>query len=166
MQGDADIGEFRLCIATAVCCAILHLTTFVTIVPFFTIVVPGVMIFSVSMRARDNQPQGGYRTPPGMLAFLGYVLFAYTMLTAISFWMDTGAPIGVGIVDGQYVAKFKYNITKPITEQEYRMVPNVWVRILSAFIGSLAVFGLARYREMQKGGRQGWTRHNWRSDDW
>jgi hypothetical protein len=166
MQSEADIGEFRLCMATAVSCALLHLATFVTIVPFFTIVVPGFMIVSASMRSRANQPQGGYRTPSGMLGLLGIVLFGYAMFTAILFWMDTGAPIGVGIVEGQYVAKFKYQITKPISEQEYRMIPNVWVRILSALLGSMAVFGLARYREMQKSARENWTRHNWRGDDW
>jgi hypothetical protein len=166
MRGDANIGELRLCMATAVSCAILHLATLVTIVPFFTIAVPGFMIVSVAISARADQPQGGYPMPSGALGFLGILLFCYAMLTAVLFWKDTGAPIGVGIVDGQYVAKFKYNITKPITAQEYRMIPNGWVRVLSALLGSLAVFGWARNREMQKGGRKAWTRHHWRGDDW
>jgi len=48
--------------------------------------------------------------------------------------------LSVAIVDGQYVSKYKDQVIRVITKNEYRMFPNLWTRVMSAWIAMMAVF--------------------------
>ena len=74
------------------------------------------------------------------VALLGWVLLVYAVLTFVYFYRTTGGASSVGIVDGQYVSKYKDHVIRVITYDEYRMFPNLWTRVMSAWIGMMAVF--------------------------
>jgi hypothetical protein len=67
-------------------------------------------------------------------------------LTRIYFYRTTDGASSVSVVNGQYVSKYKDHILRIITEQEYRMFPNLWARVMSAWIGMTAVFGIMNLR--------------------
>ncbi len=73
---------------------------------------------------------------------VGFMLLVYAVLTFVYFYRTTGGASSVTIVDGQYVSMSKSRIIRTITEHEYRMFPNLWTRVMSAWIGMMAVFGL------------------------
>ncbi len=74
------------------------------------------------------------------VALLGWVLLIYGVLTFIYFYKMTGGATSVNIVNGQYVSMSKDHVIRPISEEEYRMIPNLWTRVMSAWIGMMAVF--------------------------
>jgi len=45
---------------------------------------------------------------------------------------------------------YKDQVLKMITESEYRMFPNLWMRVMSAWIGMMAVFSLTQFSSMDK----------------
>jgi len=46
----------------------------------------------------------------------------------------------VAVVDGRYVSMYKEHVIRNISEQEYRMFPNLWTRVMSAWMAMMAVF--------------------------
>jgi len=74
------------------------------------------------------------------VALLGLVLLVYAVLTFVYFYKTTGGASSVDIVDGQYVSKYTDHVIKAISEGEYRMFPNLWTRVMSAWIGMMTVF--------------------------
>ncbi len=74
------------------------------------------------------------------LAIVGWALLIYGVLTFVHFYKTTGGATSVDIINGQYVSMYKDHVIRQITEQEYKMIPNLWTRVMSAWIGMMAVF--------------------------
>lgn len=79
--------------------------------------------------SRTQAPLGSTR---GQGRTLGWALLIYALVTFVYFYKT--------IVDGQYVSKYKDHVIRVISEGEYRMFPNLWTRVTSAWIGMMAVF--------------------------
>ena len=71
---------------------------------------------------------------------LGWVLLVYAVILFAQFYRSSGGATSVGIVEGQYVYMSKSTVIRPITEREYRMFPSHVARIMSAWIGMMAMF--------------------------
>ena len=134
---------FVLCAGAAGMCLVLHVATFVTIVslvwiipPFF--LVAGAVLCSKAVESRPRLVRLALRRDK--VALLGLVLLVYAVLTFVYFYKTTGGASSVGIVDGRYVSKYKDHVIRAISEGEYRMFPNLWTRVMSAWIGMMAVF--------------------------
>jgi hypothetical protein len=89
-------------------------------------------------QAVEPRPRVDLRADKG--AFLGWVLLIYAVLTFVYYYKTTGGASSVGIVDGQYVSKYKDHVIRAITGREYRMFPNLWARVMSAWLAMGAVF--------------------------
>jgi hypothetical protein len=132
---------FALCVGAATMCLVVHVTTFLTIVSLLWIVPPFLLVACAvlcSKAVESNPPALALRTD--RVARLGLALLVYAVLTFVYYYKTTGGASSVGIVDGQYVSKYKDHVIRVITESEYRMIPNLWTRVMSAWIGMMAVF--------------------------
>jgi hypothetical protein len=74
------------------------------------------------------------------VAVLGSVLLIYSICTFVYEYRTTGGATSVGLVDGHYVSKSKDHVIRVITADEYKMFPNLWARVMSAWIAMMAVF--------------------------
>ncbi len=74
----------------------------------------------------------------------GFALLIYAVLLFIYNYRATGGATGAELVSGQYVYMYKNQIMRTITEYEYRMFPNRWIRVMSAWMGMMAVFGISQ----------------------
>jgi hypothetical protein len=131
---------FALCVTAAAICLVLHVATFVAILSPVWILPGFVLIFGAVACATAVQPRRRFSTPTGKVAIAGYVLLIYAMLTFVYFYRTTGGASSVGVVDGQYVSMYKSHVIRTITVHEYRMFPNLWTRVMTAWIAMMAVF--------------------------
>jgi hypothetical protein len=81
--------------------------------------------------------------PTGKTAVAGWVLLAYAVLLFVHFYRSSGGATSVGIVEDQYVYMYKSAVIRPISEEEYKMFPTQVARIMSAWLGMMAMFGLS-----------------------
>jgi hypothetical protein len=95
-----------------------------------------------------------FRRPYGKLVWFGLVLLVYAVLTLVYDYRTTGGATSVSVVNGEYVSMYKSRIIRTITEYEYRMFPNLWIRAMSAWIGMMAVFGLTQFASMDRTGEK------------
>jgi hypothetical protein len=121
-----------------------------TIVPFLWLLPPFFLMAGAVLCAKAVESDVGFRKPSGTLGWLGLVLLVYAVLTFVHDYRTTGGASSVGIVNGEYVSMYKTRILRTITEQEYRMFPNLWVRVMSAWIAMMAVFGLTQFPSMDR----------------
>lgn len=91
-----------------------------------------------------------FRRPSGTLGWLGIALLAYAVLTFVYSYRTTGGASSVDIVNGQYVSMYTDRILRTITEREYRLFPNLWVRVMSAWMAMMAVFALTQFPPTDK----------------
>jgi hypothetical protein len=140
MRSVLDKLGLVLCVAAAAICLVLHAATFLTIVSLIWIVPPFLLVAGAVLcsRAVDPGPQFAFRFDK--VAMLGWFLLIYSICTFVYDYKTTGAATSVAIVDGQYVSKYKDQVIRVITENEYRMFPNLWTRVMSAWIAMTAVF--------------------------
>lgn len=143
VRGALNGFGFALCVGAAAMCLVLHVATFLTIIslvwiipPFF--LVAGAVLCSKAVESKPRSVRLALRRDK--IALLGLVLLVYAILTFVYFYKTTGGASSVDIVDGQYVSKSKDHIIRFISESEYRMFPNLWTRVMSAWIGMMAVF--------------------------
>ena len=129
-----------LCFVAVTFCAVLNLATFITTVPLIWIVPPFLLLATAVVCARAARTQMRSAISKDMLALLGWGLLIYALCTFLYFYKTTGGATSVGIVDGQYVARYKDQVLRTITQKEYEMFPNLWSRVMSAWIGMMAVF--------------------------
>jgi hypothetical protein len=134
--------------AALTCCAVAwlvslgtHVTTFFTSVSFSWLIVPLVRMFIAILCMRRFQVRPA--TYNFELAWLGFALLLYSLTMFYIFYKTTGGASGVAISDGAYVATYKNQVIRTITEKEYREFPNRWVRVMSAWLTMMATFGLA-----------------------
>jgi hypothetical protein len=98
---------------------------------------------------------------PSSVKVVGVVLLVYAILTFVYFYRTTGGASSVEIVDGRFVSMYKGQVIR-ISEREYRMFPNLWTRVMSAWIGMMSVLALpgflpTRGRDDQEPYRFLWT---------
>ena len=138
---EARLG-LTLCLGTLGFCAVLHIATFITIVPFPWLLPPFVSMFGAVVCARAIESDLRFQRLSGTLGWRSVALLVYAVLTFIYFYTATGGASSVDIVNGQYVSMYKSRILRTITEQEFRMFPNLGVRVVSAWIAMMAAFWL------------------------
>ena len=140
MQNVLNRLGFALCGVAFVICAVLHLATFFTIISLLWVLPPFFIMAGAVLCSRAVQPR--LRLPVRMdrVTLVGFGLLAYAILTFIYFYKTTGGASSVAIVDGQYVSQYKSHIIRVITKEEYRMFPNLWARVMTAWVGMMAVF--------------------------
>lgn len=129
-----------LCAVAAILCFALHVATFLTeLSPVWG--VPALLIlFGAVICASVGGSTQEVSRPLSKLEILGFVLLAYSVLTFVYFYRTTGGASSVNIVNGQYVSESKGHIIRTISAVEFRMFPNLWTRVMSAWIGMMAVF--------------------------
>jgi len=154
MRGFLSRLGFALFIASASLCAVLHIATFITMISFWWLLPAFFLSFSGMVCAKAVEGDVSVRRPSGKLAWFGLVLLVYAVLTFIYDYRTTGGASGVSIVNGEYVSMSKSRIIRTITEYEYRMFPNLWIRVSSAWIGMMAVFGLTQFVSTDRTGEK------------
>jgi hypothetical protein len=142
--------EKVLCIAAGTACALIHAATFLFAVPGYLILAPffllmGVIICSRVTQGWNSSSYDRVRLPirSGKTALVGYVLLVYAVLLFVHFYRSSGGASSVGVVEGQYVYMYKSAVIRPISEEEYRMFPAQWDRVMSAWMGMISTFCLA-----------------------
>jgi hypothetical protein len=103
---------------------------------------PFLVLAGVVLCARAVNPMPQVNEKNKIWVRIGTVLFAYSILLFIYFYRTSGGASSVGGDYGRRVAKYKSQIIRQITEDEYQMFPNLWTRAMSAWIGTLSVFGI------------------------
>jgi hypothetical protein len=142
---------FSLSITAGAVCAVLHVATFVAVVPGLLLLPPFFLLFGAIICARATQPFTGlsnwYRAsvPTGNYAILGWILLGYSVVNFVYVYGTTGGASSVGIVDGQYVSLYKDHIIQTITEHEYKMFPTLVVRVMSSWLAMMVVFCLSSF---------------------
>jgi hypothetical protein len=145
MRRALDRLGFALCVGAAVVCVVLHVATFVTVVSLMWIIPPFFLVAGAILCARVVDPRSRLAPRFDKTALVGWVLLIYGVCTFIYFYRTTGGASSVGVVDGQYVSKYKDHVIRSITEAEFRRFPNLWARVMSAWIGMMAVFCLKSF---------------------
>jgi hypothetical protein len=143
---------FLLCAGTIVICAVLHCATFLTIIPPVWILPAFPLFMGVVLCAKALESGRRIAIPRTSLGFVCCALLVYAVFTFVYFYRTTGGTSSVGIVDGQYVAGSKGHVIRIITEYEYRMFPNLWIRVMSAWIGAAAVSAIVTFTWATKSG--------------
>lgn len=154
MRGFLSRLGFALFIASASLCAVLHIATFMTMISFWWLLPAFFLTFSGVLCVKAIDGDVSFPRPSGKLAWFGLVLLVYAVLTFIYDYRITGGASSVSIVNGEYVAMYKSRIIRTITEYEYRMFPNLWVRVMTAWIGMMAVFYLTQFTSMDRTGEK------------
>jgi len=140
MRGALNGLGFTLCVGAAAICLVLHVATFLTIVSLVWIVPAFFLLAGAVLCSRAVEPTPRLALRADKVALFGWGLLIYAVLTFIYFYKTTGGATSVGIVDGQYVSQYKDHVIRFISEDEYRMFPNLWTRVMSAWIGMMAMF--------------------------
>jgi hypothetical protein len=138
---------FAFIIAAAGISILLHIATFVTAVPPVWLLPSFGLVFG---GVACSKPAGGH--PPLVLpsprtGLLSIVLFAYAALTFVYVYRMTGGATSVKILDGQYVSMYQDRVISTISEHEYRWFPSLWTRVMSAWLGMVALLGLTNLAE-------------------
>ena len=140
MRRVLDKLGFTLCISAAAICFVLHVATFLTIVSLLWIIPPFFLVAGAVLCSKAVDPRSQFALRFDKVTIFGWVLLIYAICTFIYFYKTTGGSSSVDVVDGQYVSKYKDHVIRTITESEYKMFPNLWTRVMSAWIAMMAVF--------------------------
>jgi hypothetical protein len=129
-----------LCLAAITICVVLHLATFVIILSPVWILPGFLLMFAAVVCGTMVHPNRRLLRPTGKAAVIGSALLIYAVLTFVYDYRTTGGATSVGIVNGQYVSMYKSHVIRPITEYEYRFFPNLWTRVMYAWLAAAAVY--------------------------
>jgi hypothetical protein len=140
MRRALDALGFALCGGAAAICLVLHVATFLTIVSLIWIILPFLLVAAAVLCSKAVDPRPRFALHFDKVALFSWVLLIYAVCTFIYDYKTTGGATSVAVVDGQYVSKYKDRVIRIITEDEYKMFPNLWTRVMSAWIAMMAVF--------------------------
>jgi hypothetical protein len=101
---------------------------------------PFFLVFGTVLCSRAVEPRLRLPLRTDKVSLVGLGLLVYAILLFVYFYKTTGGASSVAVVEGQYVSMYKDHVIRAITEEEYRMFPNLWTRSMSAFMGMGAVF--------------------------
>lgn len=136
---------FALCIASGVLAAVLHVATFLTVVPLPWILPVCALLFGAVLCAQRFKSEMRFKATSRNGGMFSLALLLYAVLSFVYYYRATGGATSVDIVNGQYVYLHKSQIVRTITEHEYRIFPNRWTRVMSAWMGMMAVFGMGQF---------------------
>jgi len=131
---------FALCVLALAICVVVHVGSFVGIISLIWVIPPFVLLAGAVLCSRAVQPRLKLPLRTDKVLLAGFGLLAYSILLFIYFYKTTGGASSVAVVDGQYVSMYKDHVIRTITELEYRMFPNLWTRVMSAWMTMMAVF--------------------------
>jgi len=112
----------------------------VGIVSLMWLIPPFFILAGAILCARAVEPRLRLPVRLDKVSVVGFGLLIYAILLFIYFYKTTGGASSVAVVDGQYVSKYKDHVIRTISEQEYRMFPNLWTRAMSVWMAMMAVF--------------------------
>jgi hypothetical protein len=121
-------------------CIILHLESFLGVVSGLWLIPPFFLIAGAILCSRAVQPRLRLPLRRDKVSLVGFGLFVYSILLFVYDYKTTGGASSVAVVDGQYVSMYKDHVIRTITEREYRMFPNLWTRVMSAWLAMMVVF--------------------------
>lgn len=128
---------------TVAYCLALHIATFFTVVSFVWLL-PTFASIGISIVLSKAVPQEHPESfPYYKVQWLGLALLAYSLLLFAYDLKRTGGASGVEVIDGQYFSEYRGKIIRQISEYEYLFFPNLWARVMSAWMGMMAVFATA-----------------------
>jgi hypothetical protein len=140
---------YALSLAAGVVCAVLHLAKF-QIVPLMFVALPFIPMALAAVSAGVVRPEWSRVTPDRNWKLSCLALFVYAAMTIVYWYYVTEGSSTVDIVDGRYVSMYKGAIMRTLTEQEYRMFPNLWVRVMSGWMGMIAAAYTMHFAAMLK----------------
>jgi hypothetical protein len=140
VRGTLDKVGFALAVLALAVCIVLHVGSFLGIVSPMWLIPPFFGLAGAVLCSRAVEPRLRLPLRTDKVSLVGFGLLAYAILLFVYFYKTTGGASSVAVVDGQYVSKYKDHVIRTITEQEYRMFPNLWTRVMSAWMGMMAVF--------------------------
>ena len=129
-----------LCVAAVATCLAVHVGSFLTIVSLIWIVPPFLLVAGAVLCSRVVDPRPRFSMGSDKVAIIGWILLAYAICCFVYDYKTTGGATSVAILDGQYVSKYKDQVIRVISLNEYRMFPNLWTRVMSAWVAMMAVF--------------------------
>jgi hypothetical protein len=139
-----DRLTFALCIAAGVVCVVLHVATFVAVIPPIWVLLPFALMFGAVLCIKAAGSERRFARPTMRAGLLSAGLLLYAVLTFVHFYRITGGASSVNMLDGQYVSMYKGHVIRTITEQEYHMFPNLVARVMSSWIGMMSALVLAQ----------------------
>jgi len=137
---------FALSIAAVAVSFALHLATFITTLSPVWILPGFFLVFGSVACGAPIQSKVKNSISTGKTQIIGFALLIYAILTFVYFDRTTGGTSSVEIVDGRYVAMYKSQVIRKITEPEYRMFPNLWTRVMTSWLGMMAVFCISSFK--------------------
>jgi hypothetical protein len=140
MRTALDKCGLALCVTAAAISLGLHVATFLTIVSLIWIVLPFLLVAGAVLCSRVVDPKPRFIMPFDKVAMVGWMLLIYAICWFVYQYRTTGGATSVAVVDGQYVSQCKDHVIRVISENDYRMFPNLWTRVMSAWIAMMAVF--------------------------
>ena len=145
MRSGLDKLGFALCALALAICIVVHVESFVGVISLIWVIPPFILLAGAVLCSRVVQPR--LRLPLRMdkVSLVGFGLLAYSILLFVYFYKTTGGASSVAVVEGRYVSTYKEHVIRNITEQEYRMFPNLWTRVTSAWLAMMAVFCLKAF---------------------
>jgi hypothetical protein len=129
-----------LLICTVAICLVLHIATFITILSPAWVVPAVLLLAGAVLCANATNAKARSALSTDTLALAGWGLLVYAVATFIHFYRTTGGASSVGIIDGQYVSEYQGRVIRTISAAEYTMFPNLWTRVMSAWVAMAAVF--------------------------
>src|SRR5215469_4242323 len=141
MRDILDKLGFALCLLALAICIVVHVGSLVGFVSLIWVIPPFILLAGAVLCSRVVQPRLRLPLRIDTVSLVGFGLLAYSILLFIYFYKTTGGASSVAVVDGRYVSMNKGHVIRNITEQEYRMFPNLWTRVMSAWLAMMAVFG-------------------------
>jgi hypothetical protein len=131
---------FALCALALAICIVVHVGSFVGIVSLIWVIPPFFLLAGAVLCSRAVQPRLRLPLRTDKVSLVGFGLLAYSILLFVYFYKTTGGASSVAVVDGRYVSMYKEHVIRNISEKEYRMFPNLWTRVMSAWLAMMAVF--------------------------
>jgi hypothetical protein len=140
VRSTLDKLGFALCALALAICIVVHAGSFVGVVSLIWVIPPFILLAGAVLCSRVVQPRLRLPLRIDKVSLVGFGLLAYSILLFVYFYKTTGGASSVAVVDGQYVSMYKEHVIRSITEQEYRIFPNLWTRVMSAWLAMMAVF--------------------------
>ena len=140
MRGATDRLGIALLVCAAATCLVLHIATFLTILSPIWVIPAVFLLAGAVLCANATKAKPHLALSADAFSLVGWGLLVYAVATFIYFYRTTGGASNVAIIDGQYVSQYQSRVIRTISEAEYKMFPNLWTRVMSAWVAMAAVF--------------------------
>ncbi len=127
-----------LSFAGGVLCAVVHIATFFTMLPLLWMILPAIPLFAAAIFGLAVKSDWSFKGHPGYWKLLCLATLVYSLMTLVYYIYTTEGASSVGMVDGRYISLYKDRVIRSISEYEFRMFPNLWTRVMTAWLGMLA----------------------------